>query len=79
MQNAVVIKGKLIGPTQIQLDEPFQSSETSVAVIVCPITAALPGSDSQSIFDFLQFLPPGTRSKADIDKETADQRDWGDR
>jgi hypothetical protein len=76
MQNAVVIKGKLIGPTQIQLHEPFQSSEASVAVIVCPISSTNPASQDQSIFDFLQTLPAGTRSKEDIDRQVAHQRDW---
>jgi hypothetical protein len=33
-----------------------------------------------SIFDFIRKLPPGTRTKEDIDRQLAEERDsWGDR
>ena len=34
----------------------------------------------ESIFEFIRKLPPGTRTKEDIDRQIAEERDsWGDR
>lgn len=79
MQNAVVVKGRLVGPTQIQLDEPLPSQDAAVAVIVCPLSPTASASENQSIFDFLRTLPPGTRTREDIDRQLAADRDWNDR
>lgn len=79
MQNAVVVKGRLVGPTQIQLDEPLPPQDAAVAVIVCPLSPAASAAENQSIFDFLRTLPAGTRTREDIDRQLASDRDWGNR
>jgi len=50
-----------------------------VEVFVRPVARAH-AQPEQDIFDFLRSLPPGTRSKEDIDRQIGDERDsWGDR
>lgn len=75
MQNAVAVSGRLVGPTLIQLDEPLPSQDAAVAVIVCPISPTTTASESQSIFGFLRTLPPGTRTREDIDRQLVADRD----
>jgi hypothetical protein len=74
MLKAVVVTGRLIGPTQIQLDEPLPFQDSTVAVIVCSTSPAASTYASQSIFDFLRTLPPGTRTREDIDRQFAADR-----
>lgn len=79
MQRAIIVRGRLSGRSRIDLDEPVDELTGEVEVVVRPIvpTEATP---KQDIFDFLRSLPPGTRSKEDIDRQIAEERDsWGDR
>ena len=79
MQRAIIVRGRLSGRSRIDLDEPVDELTGEVEVVVRPIerTEATP---KQDIFEFLRSLPPGTRSKEDIDRQIAEERDsWGDR
>jgi hypothetical protein len=79
VQRAIIVRGRLSGRSRIDLDEPADELTGEVEVVVLPIerTEATP---KQDIFDFLRSLPPGTRSKEDIDRQIAEERDsWGDR
>lgn len=79
MQKPITVRGRLTGPKRIDLDEPVNHVTGEVEVVVRPIEPA-PGKAAQDIFDFLRSLPPGTRSKEDIDRQIAEERDsWGDR
>lgn len=74
---AVRVRGRLHGK-QIDLDEELDALDGEVEVIVRPITRAAP--DTQDVFAFIRALPAGTRSKDDIDKQLAEERQgWGDR
>lgn len=78
MQRAIIVRGRLSGPKRIELDEPVEDVTGEVEVVVRAVEPA--EKHGQSIFDFLRSLPPGTRSKEDIDRQIAEERDsWGDR
>jgi hypothetical protein len=79
MERAIIVRGRLTGPKRIDLDEPLEgvSGEVEVVVRAVEAKAATPRRD---IFDVIRSLPPGTRSKEDIDRQVAEEREsWGDR
>ncbi len=77
MQNAIVVKGRLVGPQNVELDEPLTGAKGDVEVIVRM------GADSglhqiESVFDFLRRLPPGTQGREEIDRRLREERAaWG--
>jgi len=78
MQRAIIVRGRLSGRTRIDLYEPVDEVTGEVEVFVRPV--APQARPAQDIFEFLRSLPPGTRSKEDIDQQIAEERDsWGDR
>jgi hypothetical protein len=82
MQRAIIVRGRLSGPRRIDLDEAVDEVTGEVEVVVRPIEPIEPkeGKPAQDVFEFLRSLPPGTRSKEDIDRQIAEERDsWGDR
>jgi len=73
-----IIKGHLKGPTSVELERAVSDVEEEVEVVVrsLPDPKTLP---KMRVGDFLRSLPPGTRSKADIDKQINEERNsWGD-
>lgn len=78
MERGVVVRGRLHG-RQIDLDEPVDQLDGEVEVVVRPVAPAR-AKPAESIFEFIRKLPPGTRTKDDIDRQIAEERDsWGDR
>jgi len=78
MERGVVVRGRLHG-RHIDLDESVDQLEGEVEVVV---RAAKPTQTkpTESIFEFIRKLPPGTRTKEDIDRQIEEERDsWGDR
>lgn len=79
MERAIIVRGRLSGRTRIDLDEPVDEVTGEVEVFLRPVAPAQ-APPEQDIFDFLRSLPPGTRSKEDIDRQIAEERDsWSDR
>lgn len=77
MERPIVIRGTLRGPTEIVLDEPIDASEGPVEVVVLSLAS---GSASEDVFDFISGLPPGTRSKAGVDRAIDKEREsWNGR
>ena len=77
MERAVVVRGKLIDAQHIELDEPVTDLSGPVDVVLRRVPADIEGQD---IFDFIAALPPGTRTKDDIDRQIhEDRKCWGDR
>ena len=72
MRNAVVIAGRLVGPRQVELDEPVSSLGAQVEVIIDSQSAAQ--AKNGSLAAFLDGLPPGSRSREDIDRQLASER-----
>jgi hypothetical protein len=80
MQSAIVIRGRLIGPTNVELDEPVSDLAADVEVIVRPRPANEHSAPNANILDFLRQLPPGTRTREDIDAQIREEREgWNDR
>ncbi len=77
MEHGVVVRGRLHG-RHIDLDEPVDQLDGEVEVVVRPVVAAH-AKPVESIFDFIRKLPPGTRSKKDIDRQIAEERASWDR
>jgi hypothetical protein len=73
MVRAVVVKGHLVGPRRVELEEPVDGEGREVEVIVRVPESA--GVAKESLSAFLRSLPPGTRSKEDIDQQIRDERD----
>lgn len=73
MKRAVVVRGRLTGPTHIELDEPVPGSGP-VEVVVQLVRDEAHDDQPRDILDFLRSLPLGTRSKEDIDAQIAASR-----
>jgi hypothetical protein len=77
MERSVVVRGRLHG-RHIDLDESVDALDGEVEVVVRPIEPRV--ASPQDIFEFIRSLPAGTRTKEDIDRQIAEERDgWGDR
>ena len=76
MERAFIVRGRLNGRTRIDLEEPVDEVTGQVEVFV-RLVAPGHAQPEQDIFDFLRSLPPGTRSKEDIDRQIAEERDSG--
>lgn len=75
MQRAIIVRG----PRRIDLDEAVDEVTGEVEVVVRSIESKAT-EPSRDVFEFLRSLAPGTRSKEDIDRQIAEERDaWGDR
>jgi hypothetical protein len=78
MERAIIVRGRLSGPRRIDLDEAVDEVAGEVEVVVRPVQAET--APKRDIFEVLRSLTPGTRSKEDIDRQIAEERDsWGDR
>lgn len=73
MTRAVVIKGHLVGPNSVELEEPVEAGAYEVEVIVRMTEP--PSVRPDGLADFLRSLPPGSRSKDDIDRQVRAERD----
>ena len=79
MERAIVVRGKLTDAQHIELDEPVTELEGPVDVVLRGVPSDTGGQD-EDIFDFIAKLPPGTRSKEDIDRQVREEREcWGER
>jgi hypothetical protein len=76
MERGVVVRGRLHG-RHIELDERVDDLDGEVEVFVRSLGATPPPPD---VLEVIAALPAGTRSKADIDSQLADDRaGWTDR
>jgi hypothetical protein len=73
VERAISVRGRLSGPTRIDLDEPVEDISGEVEVVIRQVEAT--AAPQRDIFDVLSSLPPGTRSKEDIDRQIAEERD----
>jgi hypothetical protein len=76
MRQSVTIKGRLSDRHHIELAEPVDAVGEEVEVIIRH-PSAHPAKD---VFEFIASIPPGSPSKADIDRQIREERDsWEDR
>lgn len=66
-----------MSPRTVELDEPVRSSRGEVEVLV-EVEEARPANEISNLADFLESLPPGSRSKEDIDRQIREERDSWD-
>jgi hypothetical protein len=67
----------VVGSTTVEVDAPIPASASEVEVVV-----RVPDEEAprlQDLIDFLESLPPGTRSKEDIDRQIDEDRGSWDR
>lgn len=74
MVQAWVVKGRLVGARTVELDEPVERAVGEVEVIVRTQPEDTKPA-AASLAAFLRALPPGSRTKADIDRQLADERE----
>lgn len=72
MDKAIVVKGRLTGPRIVELDEPIDDVGSEAEVILRH--AAPSTKDGQDLIAFLTNIPPGSRTKEDIDRQLAEER-----
>jgi hypothetical protein len=78
MTETVVVKGRLVNPTTVELEEPLDMA-------ACPgeleVTIKARSSDDETrrqnlkrLIEHLRSLPPGTRTHEDIDRQIEEER-----
>jgi len=78
MHRNVTVRGRLSDPRHIELAEPVRDigGEVEVEVSIRPVSKTK-GTD---VFALIANLPPGSRTKAEIDRQIEEERaSWGDR
>jgi hypothetical protein len=76
MGESITVRGKLSDSRHIELAEPVEGVGEEVEVVIRP----LPAPRAMDVFEFIASLPPGKRTKEDIDRQVREERDsWGDR
>lgn len=79
MDKPIVAHGRIADPRRIDFDTPLRGLTGRVEVILRP-ESPVPEGNGADIFQFIASLPPGRRSKAEIDRELEDARNgWGSR
>ena len=71
MRESITTRGRLSGSCHIELAEPVDGVGEEVGVVIRPI----PPQPGKSIFEVIAALPPGTRTKEDIDRQIREERD----
>jgi hypothetical protein len=82
MQGSLIVKGRLVGPTSVELDEPVVGMTAEVEVVMRPRADAAAGRPlaDEPVSQFLRNLRVGTRSKEEIDRQIQSEREsWGAR
>ncbi|HEV3109951.1 MAG TPA: hypothetical protein VGY99_05600 [Candidatus Binataceae bacterium] len=76
MAQSIVARGRMSDPRHIELAQPVSEVTGEVEVLIRPLRSVR-GTD---VFALIANLPPGLRSKADIDRQIQEERaSWADR
>ena len=79
MTTAYVLKGHVNADGTVVCDETAPLPPGPVELTIKPLADASTAK-LESVLEFLRRIPPGTRTKEDIDKQIQEERDsWGDR
>jgi hypothetical protein len=70
MPRTVVIKGRVVGPHTVELETALPDRTQEVEVV-----ARVSDRVGGKLSDYVRGLPPGTRSKNDIDRQIREERD----
>lgn len=69
MTHSVTLRRHLVGPRTVELDETPPRVDGPVQVVVDVATPA-----QESLVDFVAALPPGRRTKTELDAEIEEER-----
>jgi hypothetical protein len=72
MERAVILKGRVTDDRHIELDESLGELTGPVEVTLRSVSTAK--EEPEDILEFLAKLPPGTRTKEDIDQQIREER-----
>ena len=79
MRRAIVVKGRVTGPTTVELREQVAVTGSEVDVLV-PVADDRQATTDKTVGDYLRRLPAGTLSKEDLDQQLDREREsWGPR
>ena len=79
MRRVIVVKGRVVGATTVELVEQVPPTETEVEVVV-PVGDEVAGDRRESVVEYLRRLPVGMRTKEEIDRQLREEREaWGSR
>jgi hypothetical protein len=70
MSRTVVIKGRVIGPHTVELEAALPDRTQEVEVV-----ARISDRTGGRLSDYVRTLPPGTRSKDEMDRQVREERD----
>ncbi len=70
MPRTVVIKGRVVGPHTVELETALPDRTQEVEVV-----ARIADRVGGRLSDYVRALPPGIRSKDDIDRQVREERD----
>jgi len=77
-EHALIVRGRISNSRHIELDEAVPGMDGEVEVVVRRVTAPEP-TRALDVFELISAGAPGTRSRADIDRQIADERgSWSD-
>lgn len=70
MSRTIVVKGRVTGPKTVELDQalPERTREVQVA-------AQISDEAGGRVSDYLRGLPPGSRTREEIDRQIREERD----
>jgi hypothetical protein len=83
MEAALIVRGKISNSRHIELDEAVPGLDGEVEVVLRRVATPEQATPEQrgmvDVFALIAASSPGTRSKADIDRQIAEERgSWGD-
>lgn len=80
MERAIVIRGRLVEPRRIDLDEPITEITGDVELVVRRSPVPEPAASGETVFDLIERLPGGALSQTEIDGQLRLEREgWGER
>jgi hypothetical protein len=71
MTRTVILKGRLVDPNTVELAEPAAAQVGSEVEVVTHV----PAEGGKNLSEVIASLPPGTRSKEEIDRRIREDRD----
>jgi hypothetical protein len=79
MPQIIVVKGRLVSPTTVELDSPVEmprdSDNVEVILPATPLDERSRREKTKKLIEHLMSLPPGTRTKEDINRQIQEERD----
>ncbi|HEY2411828.1 MAG TPA: hypothetical protein VGI40_06285 [Pirellulaceae bacterium] len=79
MANTIVVKGRLINPTTVELESPVEiptgDARVDVLLPARDLSYEARSQKAKELIKHLMSLPPGRRTIEDIDRQIQEERD----